>query len=99
MKDNEMYPSYMIMVLRWINALTPPLKQKLVQLIPKIIEALETKAQVTSYNRKLYLSIENKVRRKTTWEQNLPSKMDMEKNMKVNIIHHHVTPSPRCYLR
>ena len=68
----------MIMVLRWITALTPPLKPNLVQLIPKIIEALETKAQVTSYNRKLYLSIENKVRRKTTWEQNLPSKMDMD---------------------
>ena len=36
------------MLLRWISALTPHLKPKLVH-IKHIIEALETKAQVTSY--------------------------------------------------
>ena len=38
----------MIMVLRWISAIKPPLKPKLVQL-KHIIEAFEPKAQVTSY--------------------------------------------------
>ena len=54
---------------------------------------METKAKVTSYNKNLLVHI-TKVRRKTSWEQNLPSKMDMEKNMKVNISHHHVSPTP-----
>ena len=73
--------TYMTMVLRYIIALKNSIKPKLVYINLNIMEALANKAQVTSYNRKLYLSIKNKVRRKTTQEQNLPSKMDMEPNI------------------
>ena len=74
MEANEMCLRYMTMVLRYIIALKNSIKPKLVQIIQNIIEALATKAQVTSYNRKFYLSIKNKVKRKTTWEQKLHSK-------------------------
>ena len=95
MRLMKMCPRCMTMVLRWNNDIKPPLNLELVQL-NHIIEALETKAQITSY-KNLLVHI-TKVRRKTSWEQNLPSKMDMEKNMKVNISHHHVSPTPRSDL-
>ena len=44
----KMCPMCMNMVLRYYNALTPLLTPELLQL-NHIIEALETKAQVTSY--------------------------------------------------
>ena len=86
----KMCPRCMTMVLRWNNDLTPLINPELIKLHYNN-EDLENKAQVTSY-KKLLVHI-TKVRRKTSWEQNLPSKMDMEQNMKVNISHHHVSPT------
>ena len=86
-----MCPRFMNMVLRWINDLTPHVNLTLVQL-HQLIEEFETKAQVTNYK---YLLVHiTKAMRKTSWEQNIHSKMDMEKNRKVNINHHHVSPTP-----
>ena len=96
MHKTKTCPRCMNMVLRWINDLTPHVNLTLVQL-HQLIEEFETKAQVTSY-KKLLVHI-TKVRRKISWEQNLPFKMDMEKNMKVNISHHHVSPNPRIDFR
>ena len=80
---------------RWYDALTLPINPDFVT--TSKLEALESKVQVTSY-KTLFVHI-TKVRRKTTWEKKLPSKMEMEKNMKVNISHHHMTPTPRSDLR
>ena len=92
----KMCPMCMNMVLSCINGITTPINPKLVQL-KHIIEALATKAQVISYKNLFFHK--NKVRRKTSWEQTIPSKMDMDQNMKVNISHHHVSPTPRRDLK
>ena len=93
----KMCPWCMNMLLSLIKSLKHPFNIDLVKFHHMITEALGTKDQVTSY-KNLLVHIA-KVRRKTSWEQNLLSKMDMEKNMKLNIIHHHVSPTTRSDLR
>ena len=44
---------YMIMVLRWIIDLAPPLNPKSLQLNQNIIESLANKDQATSYNKNI----------------------------------------------
>ena len=79
----------------WYDDITPPLCQTWCNYIT-LMRPWQVKLK-SPLTKNLFVHIK-KVRRKILWEQNLPSKIDMEKNMKVNISHHHVSPTPRIDL-
>ena len=69
------------MVLRMDYALTPPLKLELVFINQKYHGGLGNKGPSHLIQHKILFVDENKEKRKTTWKQNLSSKMDMGKKI------------------
>ena len=69
------------MVIGFIITLKPSLKPKLVHFNQKYHGGLGNKGPSHLIQQKILFFHKNKVKRKTTWEQNLSSKMDMGPNL------------------
>ena len=67
------------MVIGWIITLTPTIKHYLVLLNQKYHGGLGNKGSSHLIQHKILFVHRNKVRRKTTWEQNIPSEMEIER--------------------